>query len=119
EPVGKLILEAPYSSIADIAASLFSYVPVRWLMRDQFRSDAWIGKVQVPLLIMHGARDDVISIALGRRLVAPANEPKRFIAYPPGGHIDLDDYGAGAAARAFIAESSVAATPACRSSPRR
>jgi fermentation-respiration switch protein FrsA (DUF1100 family) len=104
KPVGKLILEAPYSSTADIAASLFPFVPVRWLMRDQLHSDQWIGKVHVPLLIMHGARDDAIDIRLGRRLFGLANEPKRFIAYPQGNHIDLDDYGAGAAARAFIAE---------------
>jgi len=116
-PVGKLILEAPYSSVADIAARLFPYVPVRWLMKDQFHSDEWIGNVHVPLLIMHGARDNVINIELGRRLFALANEPKRFIAYPQGGHIDLDDYGAGAAARAFIAED--VANPASRSSPRR
>lgn len=73
-------------------------------MRDQFRSDQRIGKVHVPLLIMHGARDDAIGIEFGRRLFALANEPKRFIAFPQGGHIDLDDYGAGAAARAFIAD---------------
>jgi uncharacterized protein len=117
KPVGKLILEAPYSSIADIAARRFPYVPVRWLMKDQFHSDEWIGNVHLPLLIMHGAHDNVISIALGRRLFALANEPKRFIAYPQGGHIDLDDYGAGAAARAFIAED--VPNPASRSSPRR
>jgi fermentation-respiration switch protein FrsA (DUF1100 family) len=105
KPVGKLILEAPYSSIADIAASLFPFVPVRRLMRDQFHSDAWIGKVHVPLLIMHGARDDVIGIRFAERVFALANEPKRFVRYDRGGHNDLDDYGAGAAARAFIAES--------------
>jgi fermentation-respiration switch protein FrsA (DUF1100 family) len=104
KPVGKLILEAPYSSTADVAANHFPFVPVRWLMKDQFHSDQWIGKVHVPLLIMHGARDDVIDIRFGRRLFALANEPKRFIAYEKGGHNDLDDYGAGAAARAFIAE---------------
>ena len=38
--IGKLILEAPYTSIADVAASLFWFAPVRLLMRDQFRSDA-------------------------------------------------------------------------------
>src|SRR5262249_34304079 len=104
KPVGKLILEAPYSSVADVAASLFPYVPVRWLMLDQFRSDEWIGKVHVPLLIMHGARDDVIDIRFGERLFALANEPKRFIRYERGGHNDLDDFGAGDAARAFILE---------------
>jgi fermentation-respiration switch protein FrsA (DUF1100 family) len=104
KPVGKLILEAPYSSTADVAAGLFPWAPVRWLMKDQLRSDERIGAVHVPLLIMHGAQDDVISIRLGERLFALANEPKRFVRYDKGGHIDLDDYGAGDAARKFIAE---------------
>src|SRR5262244_4096340 len=102
KPVGKVILEAPYSSTVDVAAALFPFVPVRWLMKDQFHSDQWIGAVKAPLLILHGARDDVIGINFGNRLFALAHEPKRLIAYPNGNHNDLDDYGAGAAARAFI-----------------
>ena len=104
KPVGKLILEAPYSSTVDVAASLFPYIPVRWLMKDQLRSDERIGKVHVPLLIMHGVQDDVISIKFGERLFKLANEPKRFVRYDKGGHIDLDDYGAGAAAHEFLTE---------------
>jgi uncharacterized protein len=104
KPVGKLIVESPYSSTVDVAASLFPYAPVRWLMKDQFRSDQWIGAVHVPLLIMHGAQDEVIGIRFGERLFALANEPKRFIRYDKGGHNDLDDYGSGDAARAFIAK---------------
>src|SRR5262249_26750265 len=67
KPVAKLILEAPYSSTADVAAGLFPWVPVRWLMKDQLRSDQRIGKVHVPLLIIHGALDDAIPIRLGER----------------------------------------------------
>ena len=104
KPVGKVILEAPYTSTVDIAAALFPFVPVRWLMLDQFHSDERIGAVRAPLLILHGARDDTIPIALGERLFALAHEPKRFIRYEQGGHVDLDDFGGGAAARAFIAE---------------
>jgi uncharacterized protein len=104
KPVGKLILEAPYTSTADVAASLYPWVPVRWLMKDQLRSDQWIGAVHVPLLVMHGALDDVIPIRFGERLFALANEPKRFIRYDNAGHNDLDAYGAGDVARAFIAE---------------
>src|SRR5262249_25908496 len=102
KPVGKVILEAPYSSTVDVAAGLFPYVPVRWLMKDQFRSDLWIASVKAPVLIMHGGQDDVISIRFGERLFALAHEPKRFIRYDKGGHIDLEDYGAGTAARAVI-----------------
>ena len=104
QPVGKLILESPYTSTADIAAEMFRFVPVRWLMKDQLHSDQWIGKVHVPLLIMHGARDDIIPIRYGERLFALANEPKRFVRFDDGGHNDLDNYGVGDVARKFIME---------------
>lgn len=101
-PVGKIILEAPYTSMADIASSLFWFAPVRWLIRDPFRSDQRIGRVAAPLLIMHGARDPTIAIRFGERLFALAREPKQFVRFPEGGHDDLDNYGAIETARRFI-----------------
>jgi fermentation-respiration switch protein FrsA (DUF1100 family) len=103
-PVAKLILEAPFTSTADVAASMFPIVPVRWLMHDQYHSDQRIGAVKASILILHGDRDMVVPIALGERLFALAPEPKRFVRYPGGGHDDLDAYGAGAEARRFIME---------------
>ncbi|MCA1374561.1 MULTISPECIES: alpha/beta fold hydrolase [Bradyrhizobium] len=100
--VGKLILEAPYTSTADIAASSFRFVPVRLLMRDPFHSDQRMSRVTVPLLIMHGTNDLVISIVFGERLFALAREPKRFVRIEGGGHDDLDQYGAIETARGFI-----------------
>jgi fermentation-respiration switch protein FrsA (DUF1100 family) len=100
--VGKLILEAPYSSIADVAASAFPLLPARLLIRDPFRSDLRIARVKVPLLAMHGERDPVIPIVFGERLFALANEPKQFVRFPNGGHNDLDNFGASTLARRFI-----------------
>jgi uncharacterized protein len=100
--VGKLILEAPYTSTVDVAASAFPIVPVRWLMKDQFRSDEKIKQVRVPLLVMHGERDPGISIRFGERLFALANEPKRFVRFPKGGHDDLDQHGSLSAVREFL-----------------
>lgn len=102
QKIAKLILEAPYSSIAAVAASAFPIFPVRLLLKDPFYSDARIGRVGVPLLVMHGARDPTIPIASGERLFAAANEPKKFVRFADGGHNDLDDSGALAAARKFI-----------------
>ena len=101
-PVAKLILEAPFTSTADVAQRMFPLVPVRRLMHDQFRSDQRIAAVTASILILHGARDIVVPIALGERLYQLAREPKRFVRYPQGGHDDLDDYGAGIEARRFI-----------------
>jgi len=102
QPVGKLILEAAYTSIADVAASAFWFAPVRLLMRDQFRSDQRITRVKVPLLVMHGVLDPTIPVAFGERLFALANEPKRFVRLARGGHNDLDNFGAIEIARNFV-----------------
>jgi len=102
QPVGKLILEAPFTSTADVAASLFWLMPVRWVMRDQFRSDERIARVKVPLLVMHGTNDPAIPIVFGERLFALAHEPKQFVRFPGGGHENLGNFGAIDTARQFI-----------------
>ncbi|MDB5603058.1 MAG: Alpha/beta hydrolase [Xanthobacteraceae bacterium] len=104
QPVNRLVLEAPYSSTVDVAAAVFWYLPVRWLMKDTFRSDLRIAQVKVPLLVLHGARDGVVPMRFGERLYAQANEPKRMVRFPDAGHTDLDAYGAMAVARQFLGE---------------
>jgi fermentation-respiration switch protein FrsA (DUF1100 family) len=102
QPVGKLILEAPFTSIVDLAASLLRIFPVRWLIKDQFHSDQRIARVTAPLLIMHGAQDRTIPLGHGERLFALANQPKQFVRFPEAGHNDLAEYGAIETARQFI-----------------
>lgn len=103
-PVGALVLEAPYTSVVDVAARAFPIFPVRLLMRDRFHSDQRIGALKAPLLVMHGERDTVIAAAFGRRLYELAPEPKRFVAFATGTHIDLDGHGAVGIARRFLNE---------------
>ncbi|HEX9210008.1 MAG TPA: alpha/beta hydrolase [Bradyrhizobium sp.] len=101
-PVSKLILEAPYTSTADVVAPRYWFAPVRLLMRDQFHSDRRIARVTVPLLIMHGTSDTTIPITFGQRLFALAREPKQFVPFPGGGHDNLEQYGAIDTAKRFI-----------------
>jgi len=103
EPIGRLVLEAPFTSAVDVAARAYWFLPVRFLMKDPFHSDRRIGKVTAPLLVLHGERDHVVPIALGERLFSLANEPKRFVRFPAGTHVDLDQHGALDAVRSFIA----------------
>jgi fermentation-respiration switch protein FrsA (DUF1100 family) len=102
-PVGHVVLEAPFTSAADVGAGHYWFVPVRLLMKDQFRSDLRIGKVAAPVLVLHGDHDRVVPIALGERLYDLINAPKRFVRFPGSGHEDL---GARAvqAARRFLSE---------------
>lgn len=102
QPLRRLILEAPYTSLADVAASAFPIFPVRLLMKDPFHSDQRIARVNAPLLVLHGAQDTTIPITFGERLFSLAPEPKQFVRFPDGGHNDLDAYGATTTARKFI-----------------
>jgi uncharacterized protein len=100
--VGGVILDAPFTSIADVGAAAYPFAPVRWLIKDAFHSDRRIAKVTAPLLVMHGERDTIVPIRFGERLFALANEPKRFARFPHGSHIDLEDHGAIDAVRSFL-----------------
>jgi hypothetical protein len=88
-PVGGLILDAPYTSIVELASQVYPYLPVRRLLLDRYETDKVIAQVKVPVLILHGERDGVIPVAMGRALAALANEPKRLVTFPKGGHSDL------------------------------
>lgn len=38
------------------------------MLRDRYESDAYIGSVHCPLLILHGEKDEVIPVAMGRKM---------------------------------------------------
>jgi fermentation-respiration switch protein FrsA (DUF1100 family) len=101
--IGRLVLEAPFTSAADVARLSYPLIPVGLLMKDQFRSDARIGAITVPTLVLHGERDRVVPIALGERLYAAIRAPKRFVRFADGEHEGLDVRGAVAAVRDFLA----------------
>jgi fermentation-respiration switch protein FrsA (DUF1100 family) len=101
--VGGIILDAPFTSAADVGAAAFPFVPVRWFIKDRFHSDARIGRVKAPLLVLHGALDRIVPITFGERLFALADEPKRMVRFPLGGHVNLDDFGAADAVKDFLA----------------
>jgi len=103
-PVGRVVLEAPFTAAVDVAAGAYPFVPVHWLMKDQFRSDLRIEKVTAPVLVLHGERDRVIPIASGERLYSLIKSPKRFVRFPEGEHENLGRYGALEAVKTFLAE---------------
>jgi uncharacterized protein len=83
-----LILERTFTSLTDVAAIHFPFIPVRLLMRNRLDSLSKIANYHGPLLIGHGDIDEIVPYELGRRLFDAANEPKRFIDLPRVGHND-------------------------------
>jgi hypothetical protein len=88
EPARALVLEAPFTSIGDMARSAFPFLPLGRLLRTRYDNLAKVGGLRMPLLILHGDRDNTVPFAQGRRLFEAAPEPKQFFAIPGASHND-------------------------------
>ena len=101
---GALVLEAPYTSTVDVAAGVYWFLPVRYLMKDRFESIDKITDINAPLLVLHGEHDRTIPVAHGRRILATARDPRRGVFYPHGGHNDLPGHGSDAEVIRFLTD---------------
>ena len=100
--VGALVLEAPYTSLRDLARHRLRIIPAYTFLKDEFNSVEHIKKVKAPLLIVHSLGDDVIPIAFGRWLFEAATGPKEFLRIRGAGHFGLFRAGAWPKIRSFI-----------------
>ncbi len=71
-----IILESPFTSIENSAKIYYPYLPVKLLLKDRYDSINKIEKINTPILIMHGKKDDIIPFSMGEELFEKANEPK-------------------------------------------
>lgn len=100
--VGAVILDAPYTSLPDVAKMLYPIMPVRTFMVDRYDSQKHIAAVRAPILILHGTNDTVIPLALGRALFEAAPEPKEMAVFQGAGHSDIYAHGAWQRVDAFL-----------------
>ena len=71
-----IILESPFTSIENSAKIYYPYLPVRFLLKDRYDSISKIKKINSPILIMHGRKDDIVPFFMGKKLFEKANSPK-------------------------------------------
>tara|TARA_X000001036_G_scaffold221848_1_gene207599 strand:- start:210 stop:1010 length:801 start_codon:yes stop_codon:yes gene_type:complete len=71
-----IILESPFTSIENSAKIYYPYLPVKLLLKDRYDSISKIKKINTPILIMHGKKDDVVPFSMGKELFEKANSPK-------------------------------------------
>lgn len=81
-----LILEAPFTSIRDMARFHYPWLPMGGLLTTRYDSLNKINKIRVPLLILHGDRDEIVPYEQGKKLYEAANPPKRFYTIRGAGH---------------------------------
>ena len=88
-----LVLEAPFASILMSARARYPLFAFDWLIKDKFANIDKIDKIDMPLFVIHGARDLVTPQRFGRMLYERAREPKSALWPSDAGHGDLAQYG--------------------------
>jgi uncharacterized protein len=82
---GGVILESTFISAVDLAAEIYPFIPVRWLMTIRYPVIDYLEDIRVPVMIVHGKDDEVIPWHHGKQLYEAAAEPKYKLELQ-GGH---------------------------------
>ena len=86
-PPRALVLASTFTSVPDLGAQVYPWLPVRWFARIGYNNLDHIRQITAPVLIAHSRDDDIIPFSHGQALFAAANEPKQFLELR-GGHND-------------------------------
>ena len=100
--VAGIVLDAPYTSMVDLAARHHPWIPGRWFMTDRYETRRHIKAVTAPLLILHGEIDDIVPVSMGREIFNLANAPKTIKTFQGAGHADHYLFGSYDALYAWI-----------------
>lgn len=74
-----LIVESSFTSVAEMAAHLYPYVPVRFILRLRYPVIDFVSRITCPVLIVHSRDDEIIPFAMGKALYKAAPGPKAFL----------------------------------------
>lgn len=78
-PAGALVLESAFTSVPDMAAKLYPWLPGRRLARLRLDTLGELRGARCPALVIHSRGDEIIPYAHGEQLFAAAAEPKRLV----------------------------------------
>jgi uncharacterized protein len=84
----RLVLISPFTSMTDMARHIARFLPAKWIVRDQYDSHGKAAKLTLPVLIVHGSDDEIIPVAMSRRLATVFPDSRLYIA-PGARHNDL------------------------------
>jgi fermentation-respiration switch protein FrsA (DUF1100 family) len=82
-----VILESAFTSVPDLAARIYPWLPVRWLARYRYNNAGKIRAIAAPVLVIHSREDEIIPFSHAEQLFELANEPRQMLELS-GGHND-------------------------------
>jgi len=77
-PPAGLVVESSFTSVPEMGAHLYPWLPVRWFARFWYDAKSAIGTVNCPKVVIHSPDDELVPFAMGKRLYEAARLPKRF-----------------------------------------
>jgi pimeloyl-ACP methyl ester carboxylesterase len=85
-PVARLVLVAPFDSLASVAQSHYRIFPVRWIVKDRFESAGHLRGYEGPVMVIRAGRDQVIPAASTGRLISALGRPPQVVDLPKADH---------------------------------
>ena len=88
-PPGGVILEVPYTSIPEVGAYRYPFMPIFWLLWDRYDSASKIKNIEAPVLILQAGQDKVIPPIFAQKLFDAAKPPKTILTNINAGHMGV------------------------------
>ena len=88
-----IVLEAPFTSIYDIAKKRYKIYPTKFLVLDKFENLTKINNISSPLLVISGKKDEIVPHTHSKLLFDKANNPKESLFIDEAMHNNLYDFG--------------------------
>ena len=85
EKPGLLVLASTFTSVPNLAAQIYPFLPVRWITRFHYNTLESLQSVTCPVFIAHSPEDEIIPFEHGQQLFRAASAPKQFLTLE-GGH---------------------------------
>jgi len=83
-----IILDAPFTSLAEVGQRHYPYLPAKLMMRDRYDNMRVAGQSQAPILIIHGECDAIVPVSMGRALARACGARAQIVTFPLAGHSD-------------------------------
>ena len=82
--VAAVVAESAFTSVPDLGARIYPWLPVRLLARHRYENRAKVGKLGVPLLLIHSPMDEIVPFDHARTLLEAARDPKELLVTEAG-----------------------------------
>ena len=92
EKVKSIVIQSSFTSLKEIAKVLFPFIPNNLVKNALWNSREIIKKINIPVLISHGDKDEIVPVSHSYKLYETANEPKKLIILKSATHNNISSY---------------------------